>query len=139
MSTDVVLDQGDGTYLELQGRVVRSTASDFMIDAPDRRQGTKPFRRALVHDQGDGLSVNYAGDYDGGVTVFGVAQLFPKQSPLTGFGTLVVRGGISYEVQTTDLHGHGSTETVSLDEELGKLNAQIAALSARVAALEAHH
>jgi hypothetical protein len=139
MSTDVILDQGDGSYLVLQGRVVKSTASDLMIDAPDRRKGTKPFRRALVHDQGDGLSVNFANDYDGGVTVFGVAALFPQQSPLTGFGTLVVRGGISYEVQTVTLQGRTSTETVSLDEELGKLNAQIAALTARVVALEAHH
>jgi hypothetical protein len=44
-----------------------------MIDSPGRRRGgaSPPHRRALVHDFQDGLTINFAGDYPGGVTVTG--------------------------------------------------------------------
>jgi hypothetical protein len=71
MTTDVRLDQADGTFLELEARVVKAIASDFMLDLPSRRKGGGPHRRALVHDQNDGLTVNFNGDYPGGVTVVG--------------------------------------------------------------------
>jgi len=71
MATDVRLDQVDGTFLELEARVVKAIASDFMLDQPSRRKGGGPHRRALVHDQNDGLTINFNGDYPGGVTVVG--------------------------------------------------------------------
>jgi len=40
MATDVKLDQGvDGSFLVLEGRVVKATAADFMLDSPARRIG----------------------------------------------------------------------------------------------------
>ena len=43
-----------------------------MLDSPLRRQpGSGPRRRALVHDAQDGLTINFDGDYPGGVTVVG--------------------------------------------------------------------
>ena len=68
MATDVKLDQADGSFLHLEARVVKAVGSDFMLDAPERRTAANPFRRALVHNQNDGLTVNFAGDYPGGVT-----------------------------------------------------------------------
>lgn len=71
LTTDVRLDQVDGTFIELEARVVKAIASDFMLDSPSRRLGGGPNRRALVHDQRDGLTINFNGDYPGGVTVDG--------------------------------------------------------------------
>ena len=72
MPTDIKLDQQGGDWLVLEGSVVKTTASDLMIDSPGRRRGgPSPHRRALVHDAQDGLTINFAGDYPGGVTVVG--------------------------------------------------------------------
>ena len=38
MATDLKLDQADGSFLELDARIVKSTSSDFMLDFPDRRK-----------------------------------------------------------------------------------------------------
>ena len=70
MATDVRLDQVDGTFVVVQGRVLKVEASDFMLDSPDRHKGAGN-RRALVHDQSDGLTVNFNGDYPGGVAING--------------------------------------------------------------------
>lgn len=70
MATDVRLDEGDGTVLALAARVVKAEATDFVLDAADRRRGPG-LRRALVHDQNDGLTINFNGDYPGGVTING--------------------------------------------------------------------
>jgi len=72
MATDIKLDQGGGNWLVLEGSVLKTTASDLMLDSPGRRRGgPSPHRRALVHDAQDGLTINFAGDYPGGVTVTG--------------------------------------------------------------------
>lgn len=72
MATDIKLDQAGGTWLVLEAGAVQMTASDLMLDAAARRRpGGPPMRRALVHDAGDGLTLNFAGDYPGGVTVGG--------------------------------------------------------------------
>lgn len=71
MPTDIKLDQQDGNWLVLEGSVLKSSASDLMLDSPARRRGGSPYRRALVHDFQDGLTINFAGDYPGGVTVAG--------------------------------------------------------------------
>jgi hypothetical protein len=146
MATDVKLDQGDGSFVVLDARVVKTLGSDFMLDSAGRRRGGGPHRRALVHDLNDGLTVNFADDYTGGVTVVGVAEVFPRIQPAPGgpYPTLVVRGGISYEADVpTGASGQGSIEgethtiTVNLDELLTTYNALIVKLTARVAALEA--
>lgn len=72
MATDIKLDQNDGNWVIAEGNVLKTTAFDFMLDSPGRRHGgASPYRRALVHDFQDGLTINYAGDYPGGVTVTG--------------------------------------------------------------------
>ena len=144
--TDIRLDDGDGSFVTLDARVVKVQASDFMLDAADRRHGGGPNRRAMVHDQGDGLTLNFAGDYPGGVTISGplhtsgpvhlagVTEIAPQN------GRLVVHGDISYEEQNLVLvggHGQSRTVTVILTEELSKLRGQITDLTARIAALEA--
>jgi hypothetical protein len=138
MSTDVRLDDVDGSFVVVQGRVLKVEASDLMLDSAERRNGGGPFRRALVHNQNDGLSVNFSGDYPGGVTLVNVAEIIPQKQ------TLVVRGGISYEVDVpTGAVGQGAVEgethtiTVNLDELLNAYQAEIVKLTARVAALEA--
>lgn len=70
MSTDVLLDQGsDGSRVVVAARVLEIQGSDVLLDSSERRVDPTGIRRALVHDQGDGLTVNFAGDYPGGVRV----------------------------------------------------------------------
>ena len=72
MPTDIKLDQGDGSWVLVEGSVLKTTAADFILDSPLRRQpGGSAHRRALVHDFQDGLTINFNGDYRGGVTVVG--------------------------------------------------------------------
>ncbi len=71
MSTDVKLDQDNGISIVLDAGVVKATAFDFVLDSPQRHRGRGVTRRALVHDFSDGLTVNWEGDYPGGVTING--------------------------------------------------------------------
>ncbi len=72
MTTDIKLDQGNGNWVLVEGNVLKTTAADFMLDSPLRRlPGGSAYRRALVHNQQDGLTINFNGDYRGGVTVVG--------------------------------------------------------------------
>src|SRR3954454_11823397 len=74
MATDVRLDQGDGSVVIVDGRVLKVIGSDLILDSPGRRSETQSAnRRALVHDSGDGLTINFNGDYPGGVTIHGDA------------------------------------------------------------------
>ena len=139
--SDVMLEDTQVTVtcenLNVQGH-------DVLIDASTRRRPEGPrFRRALVHDEGDGLTVNFGNDYPGGVTLNGVASITPLAGPhvrgLPHKPDLVVHGGITYEVEGVALvHGGPTTVTVSVDAELGKLASAIRELSARVAQLEGH-
>lgn len=125
MATDVRLDQIDGSFLELDARVVKAISSDFMLDHPSRRNGGGPHRRALVHDQNDGLTINFSGDYPGGVTLVGVR-------------TLEVHGDITFGMPGVKATEPGTVMVpVSLTGEINKLEAQISELNAKVAALEA--
>ena len=71
MAADLKLGgpDGDDGWLIAEGAVFKATASDVMIDNPARRKNEEPFRRAFVHDFEDGLTINFAGDYPGGVTI----------------------------------------------------------------------
>lgn len=76
MPTDVKLDAGDGSFVLVQGRVLKVAGSDLVLDAPERRKENQtPNRRALVHDFQDGLTINFNGDYPGGVTIAGNASV----------------------------------------------------------------
>ena len=72
MATDIKLDQQGGSWVVVESAVLKTTATDVMIDSPSRRGNRPgPHRRALVHDAQDGLTINFNGDYTGGVTVAG--------------------------------------------------------------------
>src|SRR5438128_2042332 len=74
--TDILLDDRDGSYITIDARVLKVKASDFVLDSPQRHRPDRPgLRRALVHDQGDGLTINYNRDYPGGVTINDVVAL----------------------------------------------------------------
>jgi hypothetical protein len=124
--TDVRLDEGsDGSFIVLEGRVVKAAGSDFMLDSSERRIGKKPFRRALVHDQNDGLTVNFNGDYPGGVTLVDVK-------------TLEVRGDITFGMPGIRATGPGIVMIpTSLTKQISDLQSQINQLTAKVEALEA--
>jgi hypothetical protein len=69
-NTDILLDDGEvQNYVTIQAGVLMTTANDIEINAAERRSGSGDHRRALVHDFGDALTVNYSGDYPGGVNV----------------------------------------------------------------------
>ncbi|MGW0885844.1 hypothetical protein [Streptomyces sp. NPDC002671] len=54
----------------IEGSILSASASDFMLDAPARRSSAGgSHRRALVHDTADGLTINFNGDYPGGVSI----------------------------------------------------------------------
>jgi hypothetical protein len=83
MSTDVKLDQGPAAnILLLESDVVRCTAADFVLDSPSRHTAGAGLRRALVHDFSDGLTINFGGDYPGGVTING-PTVFSSRATIT--------------------------------------------------------
>ncbi len=148
MATDIKLDEGNGNTLLLEADVVKTTGADFVMDSAARRSTEGGIRRALVHDQRDGLTINFNGDYPGGVTMVGVAEITPKDPG----GNILFRGGILCEV----LLGGGDKTTGLPDDKFGpvgeipyflekidlvskilQLEAQITELQNKVAALEA--
>jgi hypothetical protein len=143
MPTDVKLDQGDGTMLELDANVVRATASDFVLDSAARHTGgqihrTAGNRRALVHDSADGLTVNFSGDYPGGVTING---------SIISLNTLTLDSPSAGDVQVTFFHPpeldqngnprvDGFNETILLGVLLSEIRDGISSLNDRVTKLE---
>jgi hypothetical protein len=103
----------------LEASVVQATASDFLLDAPSRHTGRPGFRRALVHDFNDGLTVNFAGDYPGGVTINGPSGAIGLDrsgvtinGPSDTFSTSTARiildrasSGVSSGVDQVTIHG----------------------------------
>jgi len=69
VATDMVLDYEGEEWIGLEATRVKTTASDFIMDCPTRHEGKPGLRRALVHDQSGGLTINYGNDYPGGVTL----------------------------------------------------------------------
>lgn len=93
-----------GSDVKLQGEQVRVEAWDLVLDAADRRKSSEGDRRALVHDKGDALTLNWGHDYPGGVSLHGV-RLITKDphfvAGVTVAGGLHVRDG---SLQMTDGH-----------------------------------
>lgn len=70
MITDVKLDADKSGWATIEGAVVNAKASDLILESPARRtKNGGPYRRALVHNENDGLTVNFNGDYPGGVRI----------------------------------------------------------------------
>jgi hypothetical protein len=78
MESDIVLD----------GHLVLVKATDILLDADERRSpdGGSPYRRALVHGEGDQLILNFNRDYPRGITLMGSVRLADLELP-TGSGT----------------------------------------------------
>ena len=72
MAADIVLN---GDTVLVVGRWLEARTHDVKLDSPARRAAAGSSddgeRRALVHDYHDGLTLNWSGDYPGGVTIEG--------------------------------------------------------------------
>jgi hypothetical protein len=93
---------------------------DVMVDSASRRKpgSVTGFRRALVHNQSDGLTINFNGDYPDGVTINGEITF-----------TIHHPRNLALLHQLPD-------EVVQLGAIIISLRAQIAELQAEVAALK---
>lgn len=71
MVTDIRLDDGPAaSWVAVDTPVLKVEGADFMLDSKDRRGGAlSGYRRALVHSEGDSLTINFNGDYTGGVYI----------------------------------------------------------------------
>ena len=67
-----------GSDVVAQGRI-RSYGTDFHLYSAGRSEGNVHNGRALVHNRGDRLTINYAKDYTGGVEIRGVVKI-PDQT-----------------------------------------------------------
>ncbi|MFI5530265.1 hypothetical protein ACIA8O_17135 [Kitasatospora sp. NPDC051853] len=70
MTSDVFLDKDKDGWVTIEAAVVNAQASDLILEQKAyRTQEGGPFRRALVHGENDGLTINFSRDYPGGVTI----------------------------------------------------------------------
>lgn len=65
----------DGEWVIVEGNWTKLRTMDLMLDAPSRRSSATGYRRALVHDYGDKLTLNYNRDYPGGVNILGSVSI----------------------------------------------------------------
>jgi hypothetical protein len=79
MPTDIMLDDGQNIVSVLT-EFFKVNGVDLILDSPSRRRSPTGTRRALVHDQNDGLTINFNGDYPGGVTIDGQAVTLGSSS-----------------------------------------------------------
>jgi len=110
------------------------------LDSAARRSAARGVRRALVHDQKDGLTINFNGDYPGGVTVIGMNELtvhgnitfemlvdFPFIGSESGEATATEAPAVLFPI----------SYTVNLADKINSLQKQIIDLQNKIAALEA--
>jgi len=64
-----------GEDVHIEGNVQKVTCYDIELDNAGRRSNTTGNRRAFVHDFQDGLTLNWARDYPGGVTINGDVKI----------------------------------------------------------------
>ena len=144
--TDVRLDTGGNQdWVTVQAAKLEVKGSDLMLDSSARRADgdQQGFRRALVHDPGDGLTINWDNDYPGGVTLHGVTHLHPRQAAADEFQLergvepqVVVHGGIVYQTRRMRWGREPEVAEHNLGMEIAELQRQVAELTQRVAALE---
>ena len=78
MESDIkMLERG---VVQVEGNELFLQTHDIKLDSADRRSGSG-HRRALVHDHQDGLTINYGGDYPGGVTIKGIIKIDSIEMP----------------------------------------------------------
>jgi hypothetical protein len=154
--SDIILDSTQQVTVVCDNLNVQG--HDFLLGSPARRKPNGPrFRRALVHDQNDGLTINFSNDYEGGVTINGnliIRDGEPIRGGIIINGPITIDGGISmsrnlnltgdiqFQIQHFNAIGDllsvpPPTETVSLAETIKLLRGDILALQNRLAALEA--
>jgi hypothetical protein len=106
--------------LTLKDDKVIADACDFCLQSSSRRTNKSPNRRALVHDPNDGLTINWDGDYPGGVTIRGKVTI---SDGLTTEGPTRLRGG------NVVIHGYpymnGPTQVSILSEQLVLRNNEV--------------
>jgi hypothetical protein len=125
--SDIVFNTRDEIEVLCSNLNVRGT--DFVIDSPVRRKPNGPrLRRALVHDESDGLSINFGNDYPGGVTMGGVRVL-----DVTGELTFK----ISHIGELSSSGGPAPNERVILSELIKELRRQIFDLQLQINKLAA--
>jgi len=131
MATDILCGPPEHPdFAIVQAPVLKVEGQDFMLDSAERRKSpTPPFRRALVHDQNDGLTLNFNSDYPGGVTINGERLL------VNGGINFVMRGDPNLELAARER----SLEQIvnALNAEIGILQGWVSNLNGRVANLEA--
>jgi hypothetical protein len=120
--SDILLDDTQMTALcdnfKVQGH-------DLLLDAPARRTPNGPVnRRALVHDENDGLTLNYSRDYPGGVTIDTSKLVLTGDLQVTMADRVGPDGRVSYPGGPT-----------SLADMINYLRDQVDALQAQVAQL----
>jgi hypothetical protein len=123
--SDIVFDNSEQITVLCDNLNVQG--HDFLLDSPSRRKPNGPrFRRALVHDQNDGLTFNFGNDYPGGVTISGVRALD-------------VTGDLQFRITNEDAilltGGHPPAETVKLADIIKELRGEIADLRAHIATI----
>ncbi|MCA9636483.1 MAG: hypothetical protein KC420_10700 [Myxococcales bacterium] len=89
MSSDIKLD---GDTLTLEGNWAKVMCWDIHLDGPGRRISSSGQRRALVHDSGDALTINYNSDYPAGVRIKGAVDFAGN---ITAHGNITTQGSIS--------------------------------------------
>jgi hypothetical protein len=118
MASDVILNDGENQdWVSIDGAVLHSSAADLLIDAPERRSQSGGLRRALVHDHRDGLTLNYNGDYPGGVTIQEVNQLEFKPRAVGSTLELPAEaepGTLMLVEQTSSINGQLLSDDMSL-------------------------
>jgi hypothetical protein len=119
--TDILLD--DNETMTVVAPVLKVEGHDVIVDSAERRVPDGPsFRRALVHDQNDGLTINFGNDYPGGTTI-------------NGLNSLAVNGDIQIRISHHDSvlleGGNPPDEVVSLGEVIKALREEIRQLKAR--------
>jgi hypothetical protein len=112
-----------GDWIDVQSRVVDIAGTDVMLDSPGRRSNTTPFRRALVHDFNDGLTLNWNRDYPAGITLNGPVNA-PDSMTVDGRDVAALLDSLQSQV-------------TALQSQVTALQSQIGTLEARVDALEA--
>ena len=118
-----VSGHNSGDWIDVQSRVVDIAGTDVMLDSPGRRTNTTPFRRALVHDFNDGLTLNWNRDYPAGITLNGPVNA-PDSMTVDGRDVAALLDSLQSQV-------------TALQSQVTTLQSQIGTLEARVDALEA--
>lgn len=126
---DRVIVLADGASAAGADRVVAETA-DLEVNLPSRRSKTSStMRRAVVHDWGDRLTLNWGGDYPGGVRIEGVGTRV--------LGKLIVEVKPPVAVPVLGGQGEALKDEFDLVAMIVAMAKQLALLQGRIESLEA--